>query len=127
MNAELVVTKISTKVAHLGGIQSTGRVQVGDAVTAVSINGEESLYLALGPQRMQHEHVSCAYSTLKNAEEQIRIQVERFEEKVQLFCNNQLNTEREGDEKKIFNIHALFKQSEQIKSIYSNQTFYYVG
>lgn len=98
-----MVTKISTKVAHLGGIQSTGRVQVGDVVTAVSINGEESLYLALGPQRMQHEHVSCAYSTLKNAEEQIRIQVERFEEKVQLFSNNQIS---KGDERKIFKLYS---------------------
>ncbi|XP_027158635.1 ABC transporter G family member 40-like [Coffea eugenioides] len=78
---ELVVSKISSKVGQSGGIESTGRVQIGDIVTALSVNGEESTYLALGPQRHQHEHASHAYSTLKKAVGHIRIQVERYETK----------------------------------------------
>ncbi|CDP22254.1 unnamed protein product, partial [Coffea canephora] len=79
--AELVVSKISSKVGQSGGIESTGRVQIGDIVTALSVNGEESTYLALGPQRHQHEHASHAYSTLKKAVGHICIQVERYETK----------------------------------------------
>ncbi|KAL3515901.1 hypothetical protein ACH5RR_022803 [Cinchona calisaya] len=78
---ELVVSKISSEVGHSGAIESTGRVQIGDVVTAMSINGEESTYIALGPQRILHEHASHAYSTLKKAEGHIRIQVERYEKK----------------------------------------------
>lgn len=87
----MVVSKISSKVGHSGGIESTGRVQIGDVVTAMSINGEESIYLALGPQRIQHEHASNAYSTLKKAEGHIRIQVERYEEKVHMFSSQKTN------------------------------------
>lgn len=86
--AELVVSKISSKVGQSGGIESTGRVQIGDIVTALSVNGEESTYLALGPHSHQHEHASHAYSTLKKAAGHIRIQVERYETKVQMFSSN---------------------------------------
>ncbi|GMY21981.1 Brefeldin A resistance protein [Fagus crenata] len=77
---ELVVAKLSTKVGHSGGIESTGRVQVGDVITAISINNEEMQYLSLGPQKIQHRRTSHAYSILKQARGHIRLQVERYKE-----------------------------------------------
>ncbi|KAI8027101.1 ABC transporter G family member 38 [Camellia lanceoleosa] len=77
---ELVVAKLSTKVGHSGGIESTGRVQIGDVVTAISMNNEEMQYLAVGPQKVQREQASHAYSMLKNARGYIRLQVERYKD-----------------------------------------------
>ncbi|CAK9181177.1 unnamed protein product [Ilex paraguariensis] len=80
--AELVVAKLSTKIGHSGGIASTGRVQVGDVVTAISMTNEEMQYLAVGPQKIQREHASHVYSMLKKARGHIRLQVERYKEEV---------------------------------------------
>ncbi|GMP39864.1 hypothetical protein CsSME_00010542 [Camellia sinensis var. sinensis] len=77
---ELVVAKLSTKVGHSGGIESTGRVQIGDVVTAISMNNEEMQYLAVGLQKVQREQASHAYSMLKNARGYIRLQVERYKD-----------------------------------------------
>lgn len=41
MISELMVSKLSTKVGHSGGIESTGRVLVRDVITAISMNNEE--------------------------------------------------------------------------------------
>ncbi|WCJ26876.1 ABC transporter G family member 36 [Euphorbia peplus] len=75
---ELVVTRLSTKVGHSGGIESTGRIQVGDVVTAITVNKEETQYLSVGSQKIQHERASHVYSNLKQERGQIRLQVERF-------------------------------------------------
>ena len=64
MIAELVVSKLSTKVGHSGGIESTARVQVGDMITAISVNKEEMLYLSVGPQKIQQKRASHAYAVL---------------------------------------------------------------
>lgn len=104
MAAELVVSKISSKVGQSGGIESTGRVQIGDIVTALSVNGEESTYLALGPQRHQHEHASHAYSTLQKAAGHIRIQVERYETKVQILFEKKKLTRKRRLQGLSFNI-----------------------
>ena len=85
MIAELLVAKLSTKVGHSGGIESTGSVQVGDVITAISINNEEMQYLSLGPQKIQHKRTSHAYSILKQARGHIRLQVEHYKEVV---CEN---------------------------------------
>ncbi|XP_057493189.1 ABC transporter G family member 31-like [Actinidia eriantha] len=77
---ELVVAKLSTKVGHSGGIESTGRVQIGDVVTAISMNSEEMEYLAVGPQKTQRERASHVYSMLKKARAPIRLQVERYKD-----------------------------------------------
>ncbi|KAI6695438.1 hypothetical protein NL676_023148 [Syzygium grande] len=77
---ELVVAKLSSKIGHSGGIESTGRVQVGDVVTAISINKDEMQYLSVGPQKMQHERASHVYSMLKQARGHVRLQVERYKE-----------------------------------------------
>ncbi|KAL3725770.1 hypothetical protein ACJRO7_030751 [Eucalyptus globulus] len=77
---ELVVAKLSSKIMHLGGIESTGRVQVGDVVTAISINNDETQYLSVGPQRPQHERASHVYAMLMQARGYIRLQVERYKE-----------------------------------------------
>ncbi|KAI3439344.1 uncharacterized protein J3R85_004754 [Psidium guajava] len=77
---ELVVAKLSRKIGHSGGIESTGRVQVGDVVTAISINNNEMQYLSVGPQKLQHERASHVYSMLKQARGHIRLQVERYKE-----------------------------------------------
>ncbi|KAK3016996.1 hypothetical protein RJ639_006562 [Escallonia herrerae] len=77
---ELVVAKLSKKVGHSGGIESTGRVQAGDVITAISMNNEEMQYLAVGPQKIQQERALHASSMLKKAQGHIRIQVERYRE-----------------------------------------------
>ncbi|XP_077240342.1 pleiotropic drug resistance protein 1-like [Tasmannia lanceolata] len=77
---ELVVAKLSSKVGHSGGIESTGRVQVGDVVTGISINNEDLQYLAVGTQETQHEQASQVYSALKYARGHVRLQVERYKE-----------------------------------------------
>ncbi|KAK2977191.1 hypothetical protein RJ640_008816 [Escallonia rubra] len=77
---ELVVAKLSKKVGHSGGIESTGRVQAGDVITAISMNNEEMQYLAVGPQKIQHDRASHAFSMLKKAQDHICIQVERYRE-----------------------------------------------
>ena len=48
MISELVVSKLSTKVGHSGGIESTRRVLVGDVITTISMNNEEMQYLSVG-------------------------------------------------------------------------------
>ncbi|OMO86213.1 hypothetical protein CCACVL1_09721 [Corchorus capsularis] len=78
-DTELVVAKLSKKVGH-SGIESTGKVQVGDVVTAISINHEKMQYLAIGPPEIQHERASDAYSMLKQVRHPIRLQVERYKE-----------------------------------------------
>lgn len=80
--AELVVAKLSTKVGHSGGIETTGRVQVGDVVTAISMNNEEMQYLSVGTLKIQHGRASHVYSMLKQAQGQIRLQVDRYKEEV---------------------------------------------
>ncbi|XP_021692482.2 ABC transporter G family member 37 [Hevea brasiliensis] len=75
---ELVVAKLSKKVGHSGGIESSGRVEVGDVVTAISMNKEEMQYLSVGPQKIQHQRASQVYSVLKQARGNIRLQVERY-------------------------------------------------
>ncbi|XP_059654383.1 ABC transporter G family member 39-like [Cornus florida] len=77
---ELVVAKLSTKVGHSGGIESTGRVQIGDVVTAISMNNEEMQYLAVGSQKIQRKRASHAYSVLKKERGPIHLQVERYKE-----------------------------------------------
>ncbi|XP_058077607.1 ABC transporter G family member 43-like [Magnolia sinica] len=77
---ELVVAKLSSKVGHSGGIESTGRVQVGDLVTGISINNEELRYLAVGSKRTRHERVFQVYSMLRGARGHVRLQVERYKE-----------------------------------------------
>ncbi|KAL3725768.1 hypothetical protein ACJRO7_030749 [Eucalyptus globulus] len=77
---ELVVAKLSSKIGNSGGIESTGRVQVGDVVTAISINNDEMQYLSVGPQEILHERASHVYSMLKQARGHIRLQVERSKE-----------------------------------------------
>ncbi|KAL6324023.1 hypothetical protein AAG906_006294 [Vitis piasezkii] len=77
---ELVVAKLSTKVGNSGGIETTGRVQVGDVVTAVSMNNEEMQYLSVGTPKIQHGRASHVYSMLKQAQGQIRLQVDRYKE-----------------------------------------------
>lgn len=79
------MAKLSTKVGHSGGIESTGRVQIGDDVTAISIDNEEMQYLAVGQQKYQREQASHAYSMLKKATGPIRLQVERDKEEVRDF------------------------------------------
>ncbi|KAF8401251.1 hypothetical protein HHK36_012183 [Tetracentron sinense] len=79
---ELVVAKLSAKVGHSGGIESTGRVQMGDVVTAISINDEEMQYLSVGTQRIQRERASHVYSMLKHARGHVRLQVERYKDEV---------------------------------------------
>ncbi|OMP09385.1 hypothetical protein COLO4_05497 [Corchorus olitorius] len=78
-DTELVVAKLSKKVGH-SGIESTGKVQNGDVVTAISMNHEEMQYLAIGPPEIQHERASDAYSMLKQVRHPIRLQVERYKE-----------------------------------------------
>lgn len=80
--AELVVAKLSTKVGHSGGIETTGRVQVGDVVTAISMNNEEMQYLSVGTLKIQHGRASHVYSMLRQAQGQIRLQVDRYKEEV---------------------------------------------
>ncbi|KAH7542911.1 hypothetical protein FEM48_Zijuj02G0125400 [Ziziphus jujuba var. spinosa] len=80
MVVELVVSKISNKVGHPGGIESTGRVQVGDLVTAISTINDEMQYLSVGTKNMQHKQTSHAYSMLKRAQGRICLQVERYRE-----------------------------------------------
>lgn len=82
MVAELVVAKLSTRVGHSGGIESTGRVQIGDVVTAISLNNDETQYLSVGPQKVQRLHASHAYLMLKQARGRIFLQVERYKEEV---------------------------------------------
>ncbi|CAL1407763.1 unnamed protein product [Linum trigynum] len=77
---ELVVTKLSKKVGHLGGIRSTGRVQVGDVVTAISLNKEEMIYLSVGHQKVQKDRTIHVHSILKQTRPRIRLQVEREKE-----------------------------------------------
>ncbi|KAF9594335.1 hypothetical protein IFM89_030464 [Coptis chinensis] len=77
---ELVVAKLSTKVGHSGGIESTGRVQAGDVVTGISMNNERLQYLAVGTKKIQRERASNVYSLLKRAQGQTRLQVERYED-----------------------------------------------
>ncbi|KAL6008711.1 hypothetical protein ACLOJK_021937 [Asimina triloba] len=77
---ELVVAKLSSKVGQSGGIESTGRVQVGDVVTGISINNEELQYLAVGSNRTKQERSSQVYSRLKHARGHIRLQVERYKD-----------------------------------------------
>ncbi|XAR52732.1 Sulfate-transporting ATPase [Bertholletia excelsa] len=77
---ELVVAKLSTKVGHSRGIESTGRVQIGDVVTAISMSDKEMQYLAVGTKRIQRDLASHAYSLLKNARGRIRLQVERYKD-----------------------------------------------
>ncbi|PON98277.1 ABC transporter, G [Trema orientale] len=77
---ELVVAKLSTKVGHSGGIESTGRVHIGDVVTAISINNDETQYLSVGPHKVQHLRASRAYQILKQAQGRICLQVERYKE-----------------------------------------------
>lgn len=80
--AELVVAKLSTKVGNSGGIETTGRVQVGDVVTAISMNNEEMQYLSVGTLKIQHGRASHVYSMLRQAQGQIRLQVDRYKEEV---------------------------------------------
>lgn len=75
-----MVAKLSSKVGHSGGIQSTGRVQVGDVVTGISINNEEMQYLAVGAKKIQRERATQVFSMLKQARGHIRLQVERITE-----------------------------------------------
>ncbi|PON69613.1 ABC transporter, G [Parasponia andersonii] len=77
---ELVVAKLSTKVGHSGGIESTGRVHIGDVVTAISINNDETQYLSVGPHKVQHLRASHAYLILKQAQGRVCLQVERYKE-----------------------------------------------
>ncbi|KAJ0980557.1 hypothetical protein J5N97_008812 [Dioscorea zingiberensis] len=78
--AELVVAKLSTKLGKSGGIESTGRVQVGDVVTGISINDEELQYLVVAARSSQQERASHVYSMLRHARGHIRLQVERYED-----------------------------------------------
>ncbi|KAK7843900.1 abc transporter g family member 14 [Quercus suber] len=80
MISELVVSKLSTKVGHSGGIESTGRVLVGDVITAISMNNEEMQYLSVGSQIIKHNHASHAYAMLKQPRGHTRLQVERCKE-----------------------------------------------
>lgn len=80
--AELVVAKLSTKIGHSGGIESAGRFQVGDVITAISINNEEMQYLSVRPQNIKHEHASHVYSMLTKAQGHMRLQLERYEDEV---------------------------------------------
>lgn len=82
MIAELVVAELSKKVGHSGGIESTGRVEVGDVVTAISMNKEEMKYLSVGPQKIQHQRALQVYSMLKQARGNIHLQVERYKNEV---------------------------------------------
>lgn len=77
-----MVSKLSTKVGQSGGIESTGSVQIGDMITAISVSNEEMLYLSVGPQKIQHKRASHAYSVLKQARAHVHLQVERNKEKV---------------------------------------------
>ncbi|KAI4374049.1 hypothetical protein MLD38_012093 [Melastoma candidum] len=77
---ELVVAKLSSKVGQSGGMQSTGRVQVGDVVTGISINNEEMQYLAVGPKKTQRERATQVFSLLKQARGHSRLQVECVKE-----------------------------------------------
>lgn len=67
MISKLVVSKLSTKVGHSKGIESTGRVQVRDVITAISMNNEEMQYLSVGSQIIKHNRASHAYAMLKQA------------------------------------------------------------
>ncbi|KAM3704515.1 hypothetical protein ACJW31_03G010600 [Castanea mollissima] len=80
MISELVVSKLSTKVGHSGGIESTGRVLVGDVITAISMNDEEMQYLSVGSQIIKHNCASHAYAILKQARGHTCLQVERCKE-----------------------------------------------
>lgn len=82
MISELVVSKLSTKVGHSGGIESTGRVLVGDVITAISMNNEEMQYLSVGSQILKHNRASHAYAILKQARGHTCLQVERCKEQV---------------------------------------------
>lgn len=79
---ELVVAKVSPKIGHSGGIESTGRVQIGDVVTAISVNNEEMQYLSVGPRKTKRERAAHVYSMLKQEQGHIRLQVERYREEV---------------------------------------------
>lgn len=80
--SELVVARLSTKMGHSGGIESTGRVQVGDVITGIAINNEKLQYLGVGSKKTQRERASNVYSTLKQAKGQVRLQVERYKDEV---------------------------------------------
>lgn len=82
MVAGLVLSELSSKVGHSGGIQSTGRFRVGDVVTAISINDDEMQYLSVGTKNIQHKHTSHAYFMLKQVQGRICLQVERYREEV---------------------------------------------
>ncbi|KAJ0078484.1 hypothetical protein Patl1_23940 [Pistacia atlantica] len=77
---KLVVAKVSTKIGHSGGIESTGRVQIGDVVTAITMNNEEMQYLSVGPRKTKHERAAHVYSMLKQEQGHIHLQVERYTE-----------------------------------------------
>ncbi|CAI0552006.1 unnamed protein product [Linum tenue] len=83
---ELVVTKLSKKVGHSGGIRSTGRVQVGDVVTAISLNKEEMIYLSVGHQKVQKDRTIHVHSILKQTRPRIRLQVEREKEEALVYA-----------------------------------------
>ena len=82
MISELMVSKLSTKAGHTGGIESTGRVLVGDVITAISMNNEEMQYLLVGSQIIKHNHASHAYAMLKQARGHAHLQVERCKEQI---------------------------------------------
>ncbi|KAL4636483.1 hypothetical protein ACB092_03G012100 [Castanea dentata] len=62
------------------GIESTGRVLVGDVITAISMNNEEMQYLSVGSQIIKHNRASHAYAILKQARGHTCLQVERCKE-----------------------------------------------
>lgn len=85
----MVVTKINQEMGEYGGIKNTSKVQIGDLVTAVSLNFEETTYLSAGNQTNQHDLPSRVYSKLKKIKGHVRVQIERSEEKVQVVTINQ--------------------------------------
>jgi hypothetical protein len=109
-----MVSKLSSKVGHSGGIASMGRVQIGDMITAISVNNEEMLYLLVGPQTIQHKRASQAYTVLKQAQAHVRLQVERYKEKVHKnFSYQQGRTRKQKTDCLIciYSVYLLFRMT----------------
>ncbi|MCO5592667.1 hypothetical protein L7F22_046670 [Adiantum nelumboides] len=80
---EVVVTKLSNVVDYTRGIESTGRIQIGDVVTGISINDEELQYISLGSKGDHQGRMDAVHSMLKNARGHVRLQVQRLLEEQQ--------------------------------------------
>ncbi|EFJ33605.1 hypothetical protein SELMODRAFT_406260 [Selaginella moellendorffii] len=75
--AEVVVSRLSTKVDQAQGIESTGHIQEGDIVTGISLRNGRMQYIAVGSKITRKSYADDISKVLEGARGHVRLQVER--------------------------------------------------